>query len=345
VLGAFPIRSRLASDFEGRYAAKGSKDDQDWQGFVPYSLVPQLMDPRSDVLFSANHRPAGSFYKIPLGLSTGSMGDTVRSWRLREILTRPGSFTPQQVLDVHYDTVNPARRNMVRIALHMRDSNQDGLSDDCLQALVVLEKWLQEGASSDLRNPGAQLATQLSTFFRVVSTPLAAKYGGGESGLARFLKDATSRIAADPKAVLDEDERRFIDNILAAAWKGTGGPREPNPRQPTRPAAQRPQMLGWFDSLDGFGSLNPDQDLVSAPITCLDGQTIHCQSSQSYTQFVPLHDADSAQTICPIGHSDRPDSSFRTSTMNLWGEAKLHAAPLSRSAVEKIADSTLTLAK
>ena len=345
VLGAFPIRSRLASDFEGRYAAKGYEDDQDWQGFVPYSLVPQLMDPRSDVLFSANHRPAGSFYKIPLGLSTGSMGDTVRSWRLREILTRPGSFTPQQVLDVHYDTVNPARRNMVRIALHMRDSNQDGLSDDCLQALVVLEKWLQEGASSDLRNPGAQLATQLSTFFRFVSTPLAAKYGGGESGLARFLKDAAARIMADPKAALDEEERRFIDNTLAAAWKGTGGPREPNPRQQARPAGQRQQMLGWFDSLDGFGSLDPGKDVASAPITCLDGQTIHCQASQSYTQYVPLHDADSAQTICPIGHSDRPDSPFRTSTMNLWGEAKLHAAPLSRSAVEKIAVSTLALAK
>jgi acyl-homoserine lactone acylase PvdQ len=104
-------------------------------------------------------------------------------------------------------------------------------------------------------------------------------------------------------------------------------------------------MLGWFDSLDGFGSLDPGKDVASAPITCLDGQTIHCQASQSYTQYVPLHDADSAQTICPIGHSDRPDSPFRTSTMNLWGEAKLHAAPLSRSAVEKIAVSTLALAK
>ena len=34
--------------------------------------------------WSANHRPIGSFYSIPLGTSTGSMGDTIRSWRLRE---------------------------------------------------------------------------------------------------------------------------------------------------------------------------------------------------------------------------------------------------------------------
>ena len=206
VLGAVPVRSRLASDAEGRYATQGSQDDQDWQGFVPYPLLPHLSDPRSGVVFSANHRAAGSFYKIPLGLSTGSMGDTIRSWRLRELLAKPGTFTPQQVLDVHYDTVNPARRDMVRIALHLRDTNRGGLSVDSLEALSVLEKWLQNGASSDLRQPGAQLATQLSTFFRFVSTPLAGKYGGGESGLARFLKDTTSQIAADPKAVIDEDD-------------------------------------------------------------------------------------------------------------------------------------------
>ena len=137
---------------------------------------------------------------------------------------------------------------------------------------------------------------------------------------------------------------RFIDATFSAAWQGGSGQRAVNARQQTRPAAQRPQMLGWFDSLDGFGSLNPEADLASAPITVLDGQTIHCQSSQSYTQYVPLHDADSAQTICPIGHSDRPGSPYRTSTMKLWGEAKLHPAPLSRSGVNKIKANTLTLA-
>ncbi len=345
VLGAIPVRSSLASDFEGRYATEGTREEHDWQGFVPPHLLPHLMNPRDGVILSANHRAAGSFYKIPLGLSTGSMGDTIRSWRLRERLAKPGAFTPQQILDVHYDTVNPARRDMVRIGLHMRDANQSGLSEDSMKTLGVLEKWLRDGASSDLRNPGAQLATQLSTFFRFVSTPLAGKYGGGESGLARFLKDATSRIEADPKAVLDEEERRFIDGTLAAAWKAAPGQREANPRPQARQAGQRQQMLGWFDSLDGFGSLGPGEDLASAPITCLDGQTIHCQASQSYTQYVPLHDVDSAQTICPIGHSDRPDSPYRTNTMRLWGEAKLHAAPLSRRAVEKITVQTVSLAR
>ena len=48
-------------------------------------------------------------------------------------------------------------------------------------------------------------------------------------------------------------------------------------------------------------------------------------------------------TICPIGHSDRLDSPWRTSTMALWGEGRLHPAPLSRKAVEKIAEERVVL--
>jgi hypothetical protein len=156
--------------------------------------------------------------------------------------------------------------------------------------------------------------------------------------LARFLKDASARIGKDPKARFDADECGFIDKVLSEAWNAKPATEraERNSRaQAPRTAAPNPP-LGWFDSLDGFGSLDRAKDLPPPAITCLDGQTIHCQSAESYTQWVPLDDVDSAQTICPVGHSDRPASRYRTSTMDLWGEAKLHPAPLSRQAVERI---------
>jgi hypothetical protein len=266
------------------------------------------------------------------------MGDTIRSWRLREKLTGKVKFTPRDVLDVHYDTVNPARREIVRLGLHLRATQQAGLSPATLAALDVLEKWFKAGASSDLKITGADLGTRISTFFRFIATPLALKYGGGESGLARFLKDSASRIAADPKAVFDEEERRFIDKVLSEAWREEQG-EDSNQRRDSAPR----NKLGWFDSLDGFGSLDKSQDLAQPGITCLDGQTIKSQAAQSYTQWVSLDDVDSAMTICPIGHDDRPDSPWRTSTMTLWSEGKLHAAPLSRKAVEKIATDRLVL--
>jgi len=336
VLGSIPIRSALAADANGNEAGPGTGNAWDWQGFVPANLVPRVADPKAGFLLSANHRPVASFYPLSLGLSTGAMGDTVRSWRLRERLkAQKGKFTPADVLAVHEDTVNPARRELVRLGLHIRDTGQGGLSEDALKALEILEKWLRAGASSDLKSEGAGLATRLSTFFRFIVTPLALKYGGGETGLTRFLKDAARRMDADPKAPFSEDERRFIDTVLAGALSGDD----------PRGTANAPRTLGWFDSLDGFGSLGPEQDLPVPGITCIDGQTIHSQGAQSYTQWVPLDDVDSAKTICPIGHSDRLDSPYRTSTMSLWGEGKLHPAPLSRAAVNQILGERTVLSR
>jgi penicillin G amidase len=335
VVGAIPVRSQAAGQSGGNEAFPGTEDSDDWRGFVPAALVPQVHDPACGFILSANHRPIGAFYSVPLGTSTGSMGDTMRSWRLRERLVAKESCSPAEVLDIHEDSVNPARRDIVRVGLHLRKTQPRVLSDDSEKALVVLEKWLAAGASSDLTSDHAELATRLSTFFRFVVTPLARKYGGGESGLARFLKDATARISADPKVQFEPEECRFIDRVISEAWNAEGTAGREARNSPAR-GAQKPPPLAWFDSLDGFGSLDTAQDLMAPAITCLDGQTIHCQSAQSYTQWVPLHDVDSAQTICPIGHSDRPDSPSRTSTMALWAAAKLHPAPLSRDAVERI---------
>jgi hypothetical protein len=222
--------------------------------------------------------------------------------------------------------------------LHLREAQPGVLSEASLKALEVLEKWLKSGASSDLKSEHAQLATRLSTFFRFVVTPLARKYGGGESGLARFLKAASTKMNQDSNARFDEDECGFIDRVLAEAWEAErGAARIERPaRAPETEGGTKSLPLAWFDSLDGFGTLNAANDLAARGITCLDGQTIHCQSAQSYTQWVPLHDTDSAQTVCPIGHSDRPDNRYRTTTMELWADARLHPAPLSRQAVERI---------
>ena len=73
--------------------------------------------------------------------------------------------------------------------------------------------------------------------------------------------------------------------------------------------------------------------------------TIFAQPTQSYTQFVPLDNADKAQAILPIGSSERPGSRFRAATLEQWKAGDLHPAPLSRNAVEKIQAHGRTLAR
>jgi acyl-homoserine lactone acylase PvdQ len=58
-----------------------------------------------------------------------------------------------------------------------------------------------------------------------------------------------------------------------------------------------------------------------------------------------MHDPDQAQSILPIGQSERPGAASRTSTLDLWATGKLHPAPLSREKIEALAVSRTSLSR
>jgi acyl-homoserine lactone acylase PvdQ len=257
---------------------------------------------------------------------------------LRERLQAQERFTPEAVRAIHFDAVNPARRDIVRIGLHLRDVLKRELSADARAALVYLEPWHRAGANASLSEPGAELAVELNTFFRFLVTDLALVYGGGESGLAYFLKTAVARLEGNAQADVSALEQDFIDRALAGAWQSARQKYGPDPAAwnvRAREAVQR-QRLGYYESLDGFPALDAAQALTLPALTRTDGGTIGCQTAQSYTQWVPMHDPDQAQSILPIGQSEWPDCPARTSTLALWGESRLHPAPLSREKVEML---------
>ncbi len=338
IIAAVPVRAAGTGDGGG--AIDGSTRANDWQTFVPFELLPHLEAPASGRLWSANHRPIGSFYPPLLGISTGSLGDTVRSRRLAERLRAAGErLAREDVTGIQQDTVNPARRDIVRLAIHLRDAQGVELAPEATAALEQLEPWLADGAWSDLRRPGAALAQELNTFFRFVATPLALVHGGGESGLNRFLKDATARIDADPATVLNEDERSFIERALADAWGQCGEKFGSDPEQWEARAreAVAARRLPWMQSLDGFGGLEPAVALEVPALFCVDGGTIQSQAGQSYTQVVPLGEADGAMTLLPPGNTEQVEDRARTAVMEMWAKGELHPAPLTRAGVEKVA--------
>ncbi|TWT37754.1 Penicillin acylase 2 precursor [Posidoniimonas corsicana] len=336
-LGALPLRS-AHDPSHGRKAHPARDSDDLWRGMLPHGVKPSVLNPASGFLYSGNHRPIGSWYPIPIGAMTGMGGDTVRSWRLRERLVAQDRFTADEVLDIHYDSVNPARRDIVRLGLHLGKTEPEALSDASLMTLGVLVPWLDRGASMSLDREGAALALELGTFFRFVNTELAFQYGGGESGLAYFLKSATSRVAESPDTRLNRREREFLDAALESAWVACLEKYGPDPDAWSELARQAvtSRKLGYYEGLDGFPELDRQHALNLPPLDVIDGGTIACQTAQSYTQWAPMHDPDLAMSILPIGQSERPGDESRLSTLRLWSEGKLHPAPLSRDKVEAL---------
>ena len=98
-----------------------------------------------------------------------------------------------------------------------------------------------------------------------------------------------------------------------------------------------------MSTLDGFGSLDEQQDITLPALQCIEGGTILSQKAQSYTQYVRLDDADQSMSILPVGQSEHPDSPYHLCNYELWGQGKLHPAPLSRKAVDEVAATTMSL--
>ncbi len=336
---ALPIRSANAL-LDAMAAHEGWSSENDWQGFLPHELLPQVINPKQGWIVTANHRPIASFYPIPMGISTGSLGDTDRSWRLKERMAAKDSFSPKDVLDVHYDTVSPIKRDLVRLGYHLRDVQRFPLEEETLEALDYLEDWRANGFKSEMAIKGTEIMNLMPMAFRQ-NFEAATIYGGGLSGLCNMLQTVNERIKKDPNAWLSEPEAEYVNLILRAAWrygKANYGD-DPAKWQQQGRTKLLETKLPYFSTLDGFESLDQEKDLTLPELTCIEGGTILSQQAQSYTQYVTLKDADESLALLPIGQSEQPDSPYRLSGYDLWSKGKLRPAPLSREKVEKIKKS------
>src|SRR5262249_57726408 len=104
-----------------------------------------------------NDGAIASFYPLSLGISTGSLGDTDRSWRLKERLAARKRFAPHDVLDIQSDTVSSVKRDLVRLGYHLRDTLQAPLEEETRLALQYLEPWRDRGSRPEVFLPGTEV--------------------------------------------------------------------------------------------------------------------------------------------------------------------------------------------
>ncbi|MHC4518799.1 MAG: penicillin acylase family protein, partial [Planctomycetota bacterium] len=305
---ALPIRSPQALLNE-RAAHEGWDSANDWQDMLPHEMLPQVVNPKQGWLVTANHRPIAAFYPISMGNSTGSLGDTDRSWRLKERIKAKDVFTPKEVLDIHYDTVAPIKRDLVTLGYRLRDNQQYPLEQETLAALDYLEEWRDAGCKMDMSIKGTDILNLMPMAFRQ-NFAAATIYGGGISGLCNMLQNIDARIAENPNAMLTAEEADYVNLILRAAWrygKSNFGD-DPTLWHAKARARLLETKLLYMSTLDGFGSLDEEKDITYPALRCIEGGTILSQRAQSYTQYVPMANADEARALLPVGVSEHPDS-------------------------------------
>ncbi|MCH9687593.1 MAG: penicillin acylase family protein, partial [Deltaproteobacteria bacterium] len=171
LVGDIPLRSPM-SPLGGMIAQDGSSLAYDWVDLIPNEYKPWVLDPADGYILSANHRPAGAWYPLPLGTGTGGRGDTLRSRRLRELIEAlPPLVEPAAVLDdVQWDCINAGRRDQVAIGMHVVSVAPGQLSAAATAALEALGAWHVAGGSMRTDQPGVFLANHINIKFRFQQT-------------------------------------------------------------------------------------------------------------------------------------------------------------------------------
>ncbi len=328
-----PLRSPNSIDF-GASLQDGTETRFAWQGILPVRLLPRVVNPKKGYIYSGNHLPITTSYPLVMGT-----GHTIRSWRLMELLSEKEIFTPEEIRDIHYDNVNPAIREILRLGYHLRDNLEIPLSEETTLTLRYLSNWYQEGSKSDVNLEGTALTSQISFVFRANNFPeLVAEYGGGGGGLSLFLRTLGARLDRDENAKLNRVEVCFVETVLSEAWNRAIRRYGSNPRDWHEAFLGELEeiQLAYFQTLDGFPSLDPSRNIFRPNLICIDGNTIWSQVSQAYTQWVPLHDVDKAESLLPIGNNEELENPYIDENLLLWAEGGLHPAPFS---LKKIYDN------
>ena len=194
-----------------------------------------------------------------------------------------GKFTPEDVLDVHYDTVASIKRDLVRFGHHLRDVQKYPLEEETLLALKYFESWQAAGSKLQMSIKGTEIVNLMPMAFRQ-NFAAAVTYGGGLSGLSNMCQTIDARLAADPQAALTEEEADYVNLIVRAAWrygKASFGD-DPNQWHERGQEALVGTKMPYMSTLDGFESLDPDKDLTFPALSCIDGGTI-CRRRPSPT--------------------------------------------------------------
>jgi acyl-homoserine lactone acylase PvdQ len=352
--GAVPVRSAAnatALETAGIAAQYGSPPGRGWQGLVPPHLLPQTTSPAAPVVFSANHRTAGSFYPLPLGGRALAAGDSARSRRIRELAAQltPGGPAEEWWDLLARDTVDPNLRDLVGMAL-LAKAQGWSFSTRTEEALPFLQAWLLAGASLRLDEPMIGLAGAIDRGFR--DPDLSEVHGEGENGFCRLARRVEVwrgqglGFADWPQADLIAV---WLDDVLSeAADLVAGGAGAPLTAAAVRAASQaycaahEHLTLPAFAGAEGLEGLAPWADASVGPLICPDKQTLWSQHLDTVSFFVDLRTPDEARATVAPG-SQEPGRTHAQSGVADWLQGTTRPIPLSEAAFPAVTEVVLSL--
>jgi len=134
--GRVPIRKQG----NGLLPVPGWTDDYDWTGFVPWEALPEVVNPPTGFIATANAKPVDDSYPYFLNVA---WAPPYRTQRIQEVLQKAQGWTVQQMEQLQTDHANLQARTLLPVLLPAAEQGLKGASQLEQDALQALHNWDQ----------------------------------------------------------------------------------------------------------------------------------------------------------------------------------------------------------
>lgn len=371
--GLAPIRP----NWNGLLPVPGHEGRYEWQGFLPLRELPQMFNPPSGLLATANHNILPANYRHALGFEFGS---PLRFTRILEVLRAAAAGRRRLAVEdferLQHDELSVAARAVIRAlrrALDLRGTAAP-LGEEAAAASRMLVGW--DGTLASTSAEAALYEAWLPRLTRAVesaavSTGLRVASGArlttdrllrllAEAGMIDEEAVSTDWVDGSPRpslkpASLSGEQREQVRRLLVQVL--TGSSLEEAWRESVSRMGPDPAAWAWgrvhrarFDHPLAFTPARAEvMNLPEVPRGG-DGTTPNATGSggrqtsgASFREVIDLADWDRSVTINVPGMSGQPESPHYGDLLPLWAAAKYHSLVFSREAVERAAASRLVL--
>jgi penicillin amidase len=202
--GVLPNRQGCRGDVP----ADGATNSCEWAGAIPYDDLPQLYNPPSGIIASANQDPFPADYRYAVN---GGFAPPYRAREIRALLSQHDKWKPEDMLSVQTDVYSDYLRFLARQTVQAWD--QQPSSNPLIRAAVdALRNW---NGQMEKNNAAPMIVMLLDTELRKAAAKAAAP--GAESEYAARLAPVVIERLLRERPPWFWDRDGILRNSLAAA--------------------------------------------------------------------------------------------------------------------------------
>ena len=335
--GVIPVRK----SGDGSVPYDGSTDDGEWVSYIPIAKLPQLYDPPSGVIVTANQRIAGTDYPYFL---THSWAQPYRARRIFDLLNQKPRLTAEDFRQIQGDVYSIAGALFAQQSVKILRSQLTPADEKLRATIDAFEKWDGQ-IKADSRV--APVLAQMRIAFR--SRILTAALGEDLVKIYQWSNFDTTLdriISEQPKEWLPKEFTSYAD-LLRACYDDAV-------KALTKALGPDEAKWSWGEMVKArFSHPLAGAPLIGSQFTIppfpqngtggLAGATVNVGSAVSMRLIADPLDWDKTQHGITLGESGLPSSPHWKDQLEDWRAVTPRAFPFSDAAVAKAAKETLVL--